>query len=126
VSRILIFIFVIVLASLLLGATAGQYVGTWTSDGGVNTGKVNITLNNSGDGDLTFSYQAELIKPKKVTAKVNGNQVEFICDVDLEGLRLKSTFTGTVDGKSMSGKYQSSSADDGSVLDSGTWKVTQQ
>jgi hypothetical protein len=118
--------FVVVLSALLLGAPAGQYVGTWASDGGVNSGKVNVTLNNSGEGDLTFSYQDQLIKPKKVTAEINGDQVEFICDVELEGLRLKSTFTGTVDGKSMSGKYRSADADDGSVLDSGTWKVTQQ
>jgi hypothetical protein len=117
--------FVVVLAALLLGAPAGEYVGTWASDGGVNSGKVNVTLNKSGDGDLSFTYQDQLIKPKKVTAKVSGDQVEFICDVELEGLRIKSTFTGTVDGKSMSGKYQSANADDGSVLDSGTWKVTQ-
>lgn len=123
-SRVITFI--VVLSALLLGAPAGQYVGTWTSDGGANSGKVNVTLSSSGDGELSFSYQDQLIKPKKVTVKVKEDQVEFICDVELEGLRLKSTFTGTADGKSMSGKYQSASADDGSVLDSGTWKVTQQ
>ena len=118
--------FIIVLAALLLGAPPGQYAGTWTSDGGANSGKVNVILSSSDEGDLSFTYQDLLIKPKKVTAKINGDQVEFVCDVDLDGLRIKSTFSGTIVGKTMSGKYQSTSADDGSILDSGTWKVTQQ
>jgi hypothetical protein len=83
-------------------------------------------LNASGDSEFTFTFQDQLVKPKKVTAKVNDNTVEFVCDLDLEGFKLKSTFRGTIDGKNMSGKYQSVSADDGSALDSGTWTVAQQ
>ncbi len=104
----------------------GQYAGTWSSDGGVNSGKVNITLTDAGGGELTFTYQDQLVKPKKVTAKVADSQVDFICELDLEGFRLTTAFHGTIDGKTMSGKYQSTSIEDGSALDSGTWKVTQQ
>jgi hypothetical protein len=113
-------------AVLLLGGAGGQYAGTWTSDAGANSGKVNITLSDGGEGDLSFTYQDQLVKPKKVTAKVKENQVEFVCDLDFDGLKLKSVFQGTIDGRSISGKYRSTSVDDGSVLDSGTWKVTQQ
>jgi hypothetical protein len=51
--------------------------------------------------------------------------VEFILDVDMEGLRLRTTFRGTLEGKNLAGKYQTTSLDDGSSLDTGTWKVTQ-
>jgi hypothetical protein len=112
-------------SALLFAVPGGQYTGTWTSDGGVNSGKVNLTISESGEGDLSFTYQDQLVKPKKVTAKVAGDKIEFICEIELEGLRLKTSFQGTADGKSLSGKYQST-GDDGSILDSGTWKVTQQ
>jgi hypothetical protein len=113
-------------AALSVGQTTGQYAGTWASDAGVSSGKVNLTLNGSGDGEFAFTYQDQLIKPKKVTTKVTGSQVEFVCEVDLEGFKLKSTFQGAIEGKNISGKYQSVSLDDGSTLDAGTWKVTQQ
>jgi hypothetical protein len=108
-----------------VGAPKGEYAGTWTSDGGVNSGKVNISMSDSGSGDLSFTYQDQTVKPQKVTAKVTENQVEFVCELDLDGLKLKTTFQGTVDGAGMSGKYQSTNAADGSALDSGTWKVKQ-
>jgi hypothetical protein len=118
--------FVVLLAGLLLGASGGQYMGTWTSDGGVNSGKVNISVDGSGGGQLSFTFQGQMVKPNKVTAKVDGEKVEFLCELDLDGFKLKTAFNGMVEGKSMSGKYQSTNAEDGSVLDSGTWKVTQQ
>lgn len=113
-------------AALLAAGADGQYVGTWTSDNAVNSGKVNLILNLKGDSEFTFTYQDQPIKPKKVTTKVNDNQVEFICELDFDGLKLKNVFRGTIDGKSIAGKYQSTSAEDGSVLDTGTWTVTQQ
>jgi hypothetical protein len=116
----------ILFATLLLAVPGGQYVGTWTSDSGANSGKVNITLSGANNSDLSFTYQDQVVKPQKVTANVHENQVEFICELDMEGLKLKTAFLGTVDGKSMAGKYQSTSRDDGSVVDSGTWKATQQ
>jgi hypothetical protein len=115
----------VLFTALLVGAPKGEYAGTWTSDGGVNSGKVNISMSDSGSGDLSFTYQDQTVKPQKVTAKVTENQVEFVCELDLDGLKLKTIFQGTVDGAGMSGKYQSTSAADGSVLDSGTWKVKQ-
>ena len=84
-----------------------------------------MNISDAGEGDFAFTYQDQVVKPKKVTAKISENQVEFVCDVDLEGFKIKSVFRGTVEGKNVSGKYQSTNADDGSVLDSGTWKVKQ-
>ncbi len=118
--------FLILIVSILSGAPHGQFVGTWASDSGSNSGKVNVTITGSGDGDFTFTYQDQTIKPQKVTAKVSDTKVEFLCELDMQGLKIRSTFTGAVDGKTLSGKYQSTSADDGSVLDSGTWKATQE
>jgi len=80
----------------------------------------------TGEGDLSFTYMDQVVKPNKVTAKVGDSEVEFVCYVDLDGFKLKTAFHGTVDGKTMSGKYQTVSTDDGSAVDSGTWKVTQQ
>ncbi len=116
----------LILAGLLFSKPSGQYLGTWASDSGVNSGKVNITLTEGGEGDLSFTYQDQPMKPKKVTASVADDRVDFICEFDLEGLRLKTTFHGTVDGKTLSGKYVSTSMDDGSSIDSGTWKATLQ
>lgn len=117
------FLFVI---ALLSAAPNGQFAGTWASDNGANSGKVNVKITSSGDSDFTFSYQDQTIKPQKVTTKLSDTSVEFVCEVDLQGLKIKTTFTGAVDGKTISGKYQSTSADDGSALDSGTWKATQE
>jgi hypothetical protein len=115
-----------ILAGLLLAKPAGQYSGTWTSDGGINSGKVNVTLTDSGDGQFNFTYQDQVIQPKKVTTKVSEDQVDFICEVDLEGLRISTSFHGTVSGKALAGKYRTTSVDDGSELDSGKWQVTLQ
>lgn len=116
----------VLLATFLFAVPGGEYAGTWTSDNGASSGKVNVVLSGSGEGDLSFTYQDQVMKPKKVTAKVTDNQVEFICDLDFDGLKLKNIFAGTISGKEMSGKYRSTSAEDGSIVDSGTWKVTQQ
>ena len=114
------------LAGLLLAKPAGQYAGTWNSDGGINSGKVNVTITESGDGQFNFTYQDQVIKPKMVTTKVSEDQVDFICEVDLEGLRISTAFHGTVNGKALAGKYRTTSVDDGSELDAGSWQVTLQ
>jgi hypothetical protein len=111
--------------AFLLAVPGGQYDGTWTSDTGA-TGKVNITMRGVNEGDLSFTFQDQVVKPQKVSVKIGDNQVEFICEVDMEGFKLKTAFLGTMDGKSISGKYQTTSRDDGSAVDSGTWKATQQ
>jgi hypothetical protein len=115
-----------ILAGLLLAKPAGQYTGTWASDGGINSGKVTVTIGESGDSQFNFTYQDQVVKPKKVTAKVSDDQVDFICDVDLEGLRISTIFHGMVNGKALAGKYRTTSVDDGSELDSGIWQVTLQ
>jgi hypothetical protein len=111
---------------LLLAKPAGQYAGTWASDAGINSGKVNVTITESGDGQFNFTYQDQVIKPKKVTTKVSEDQVDFICEVDLEGLRISTAFHGTVTGRMLAGKYRTTSVDDGSELDAGSWQVTLQ
>ncbi len=112
-------------AALLFAVPGGSYSGTWASDSGSNSGKVTLNLNGESDSELTFTYQDQIIKPQKVSAKVADAQVEVVCNLDLEGLKLKTSFHGTADGKVVSGKYQTT-ADDGSVVDTGTWKVMQQ
>lgn len=118
--------FIAMFAAVLLAAPSGQYAGTWASDGGANSGKVDITLNESGSGDVAFTYQGQIFRAKKLSAKLDGEKIEFIFELELEGFKLKTIYTGTIDGKNMSGKYHTSNADDGSDLDSGIWKVTQQ
>jgi hypothetical protein len=112
-------------AALLLAMPSGQYTGSWNSDGGIGSGKIDLKVTGTSQGDLSFTYQDQIVKPTKVTAKVSDAQVEFVCDVDLAGLQIRTTFQGTVDGKAITGKYKSTSAADGSLLDSGTWKATQ-
>jgi len=109
-----------------MAVPTGQYSGTWNSDGGAGSGKVTVTVAGPTEGDLSFTYQDQVIKPTKVTAKVTDTQVEFTCDVELGGYQIRTTFQGTVDNKAISGSYQSKSAADGSALDSGTWKATLQ
>jgi len=108
------------------GAPGGRYAGTWVSDSGSNSGKLSITIGEAGKGDLTFFYQDQAISPKRVTTKISGSEVEFLCELELDGFKLKTTFSGMLDGKNMSGKYQSTSAEDGSALDAGTWKAALQ
>jgi hypothetical protein len=116
----------VLFTALLFGVSSGQYAGTWTSNGWAGSGKVNLTLNGTEVSGFSFTYRDQLVQPKKVTVKIAESQVEFILELDLNGLQVKTSFQGAIDGKDISGKYVSTILEDGSALDSGTWKVTQQ
>ncbi len=88
-------------------------------------GKLSITVNETGDGDLTFYYQDQAIKPKKVTAKIVGNEVEFVFAIwNWMGFKLKTTFSRDPGWEEYVRASISRPAPKmESALDSGTWKA---
>jgi hypothetical protein len=118
-----------VLATVLLAGPDGQYNGTWTSDSGANAGKLTMTISPlSGDSwptEIVFTYQDQPIKPVKVATTISDDRVSIISDEEIDGYKLKSTFIGTLKGNVIEGKYKTTVAEDGSQIDSGSWKLVQ-
>jgi hypothetical protein len=119
-----------VLATVLLSGPDGRYNGTWTSDSGANAGKLTMTISPlAGDSwptELVFTYQDQPIKPVKVTTTISDDRVSISSDEEIDGYKLKSTFTGALKGNVIEGKYKTTVAEDGSQIDSGSWKLVQQ
>ena len=115
---------ILALVTLVAAQAPGNYAGTWAGSSG--GGKLTLGF---GDGGLTtasFTYQGQDVKSKPISSKADGNIVEFTFEYDLGGTSLRSSMMGTVDGKSIKGKYKSAPAIGGAPVDEGTWEVTQQ
>jgi hypothetical protein len=127
--RLSLRVFLALLASYLFAGPDGRYSGTWTSMANTESGKVTMTIAPIADGvwptDFSFTFQNQPVKPTKVTTKVEQDQIEIACEELLGGYNLQTKFTGTLKGGVMEGKYRTV-AEDGSQVDNGTWKLTQQ
>jgi hypothetical protein len=123
-------VFLLLFALVLFAGPEGRYAGTWASDGGANSGKVTMTISPIADGtwptEFVFTFQDQPVKPSRVTTKIDQGHVDILCEEELDGYKLKSKFTGTLKDSVMEGKYQTTAAEDGTQVDSGTWKLTQQ
>lgn len=117
-------------ATVLPAGPDGRYNGTWTSDSGANAGKLTMTISPlSGDSwptEIVFTYQDQPIKPVKVATTISDDRVSIVSDEEIDGYKLKSAFIGTLKGNVIEGKYKTTVAEDGSQIDSGSWKLVQQ
>jgi hypothetical protein len=105
---------------------AGTYKGTWT--GGQADGEITMTLRSGEDGaakaDVSFTIAGQAVKCDVTSVKVEGSNVEVVYNFDLGDVKLQSTATGKLNGKSLEGTYKTKSLGDGSAVDEGTWKAS--
>jgi hypothetical protein len=122
--------FLLLIVTVLWAGPDGRYAGTWTSDAGVNSGKLSMTISpmtgEKWPTDLVFTFQDQPIKPVKVTTTIADDHMLIVADEEIDGYKLKSTFNGTLKGNVIEGKYKTTVAEEGSQVDSGAWKLTQQ
>jgi hypothetical protein len=85
-------------------ANAADVTGTWIMavETGAGSGSPTFVLVQKGEA-LTGSYKGQLGEAQ-VTGTVKGNDVTIEYKVDAQGQPLAVTYTGKVDGNSMSGK----------------------
>ncbi len=116
----------VTLALLVFADSAGSYTGTWTPDSSGGNGKLTLAIGATELTQASFTYQGQDVKAKPISLNADGDQLDFTFEYDLGGTLLRSRMQGTVTGKTIKGKYKSTTAADGSSVDEGTWEVTQQ
>lgn len=112
------------LASLLVVFAADvHYAGTWSSDGSAAAGKIDLQLKPEASVSFTVDSR-ETVRCKVVSVKADASNIEVQYDFELQGYKLRSTLNGTITGNTVEGKYTTKSVEDGSSVDSGTFKAT--
>jgi len=93
---------------LVLSATqtalAADITGTWIMkvESPLGTGTPTFTLVQKGE-EVTGDYKGQLGEAK-VAGVLKGNALSMSYDINAQGLALKITYSGTVDGNHVSGK----------------------
>lgn len=105
---------------------AGTYKGTWS--GGQANGDISFTFHPNDGGspkaDVSFTIQGQDVKCTVTSMKVDGSKIELVYDFDLGDVKLQSTLSGQLNGKTLEGTYKTKSVGDGSAVDEGTWKAS--
>ena len=91
----------LVMAMATLSTVAGQapadVAGYWAltvkTDKGTNTPSVSLEQNGS---ELTGHYASDTLGEATVTGSVNGNEVRFSLEAEVQGFGLEVVYTGTV------------------------------
>jgi hypothetical protein len=101
-------------------AFAADVTGTWTMtvESPMGTGTPTFTLAQKGEV-VTGTYKGQLGEAK-VAGTLKGNELSLAYDIDAQGMQLKITYSGTVDGNTMAGKVKYGDQGDG------TFKGTKQ
>ena len=101
-------------------ALAADVTGTWAMavESPMGSGNPTFVLVQKGE-EVTGSYKGGLGEAK-VTGTLKGNALVMSFDVSGQGMELKITYTGTVDGNAVSGKVNYGDQGDG------TFKGTKQ
>ena len=105
---------------VMQSAFAADVTGNWamTVESPMGTGNPSFALVQKGE-EVTGTYKGQLGEAK-VAGTLKGNALSLVYDINAQGMELKITYSGTVDGNTMSGKV--SYGDQGE----GTFKGTKQ
>ena len=107
---------------------AGSYAGEWKSDSSGNGGAIRMTLTPApGDSlkcDISFTLSGDEVKTKIQSFKLENPQFDVAYDFEVQGVTARSKLTGKWDGKSFTGRYQTTVVDSGDSVDAGTWSAS--
>jgi len=95
---------VAVIAALSMAAHAADVTGTWnmTVESQAGTGSPVFTLKQNGEA-VTGTYKGQFGEAP-VTGTFKANVLTLTYNMSAQGMDLKITYTGTVDGNSIAGK----------------------
>lgn len=113
---------VLVCSALLAFAAGDAYLGKWSSSRSGNGGSISIRF--KPEPAVTFTLNGEEVKTKVAKAQQSDSDVTVDYDFEFEGYRLRSSLTGTVKGSQIDGKYKTTSLEDSSTVDEGTFNAT--
>lgn len=114
------------LAAVAQAPAAGGYKGSWTADSGQGGG-ISFTLSQSGgkwEGKAEFTMAGATVPCKVTRLEVSGSQLILAYDFALEGYDLRSTLTGTAEGKAIRGAYRTTAIESGQEISSGKFDVS--
>ena len=110
---------------LCAAATPGKYEGNYSSEGAGGSGALRVTLAQKEEAwtaEAGFDYDGGQVACKVTKVEVSGDKALIAYRFELGGYELESTLTGTVDGESFNGTYQTKSTD-GQGIDRGSFQT---
>ena len=112
------------LASLsLTAAEERRFTGNWSSDNSGTSGSIKMSLKSTPeDSEVSFTLSGYDVKTKVKTLKMEDGRLEMSYEFDLQGNKLLSTITASIDADKLDGKYSTKALADGSAVDSGVVK----
>jgi hypothetical protein len=105
---------------------AGGYTGEWKSGSSGNGGTIRMMLEAAPDGtwkcEAGFSLDGAEIKTTTHQITLKDSKLDVSYDFEIQGVVLRSLLTGTWDGTSFQGRYETSTIG-GDGVDAGTWSA---
>jgi opacity protein-like surface antigen len=103
----------------------GSWAGAWNGESG-GSGDMRLKLSQvdgQWKGEAGFSMDGADVPTVVKSLKIDGDNIEFEYSFELQGYKLISHLTGKRTARTIEGFYKTS-ADDGSDVDTGKWKLT--
>jgi hypothetical protein len=101
---------------------ASAWKGKWSSENSGNSGDIQIAL--KPEPRVSFTLSGQEVPCTVVSSKSDGENVEIAYDFNLQGYKLRSSLKGTVKDGKLQGKYTTTTVEDGSAVDSGSFEGT--
>ena len=128
--RTWVLLFLVVLSAALVYAQAadnwsGSWAGTWNGESG-GAGDMRLRLSQADGqwkGEAQFSLDGADVPTVVKSLKIDGDNIDFEYSFDLQGYKLVSHLTGKRKDRTVEGAYKTT-AEDGSDVDTGKWKLT--
>jgi hypothetical protein len=111
---------------LIAAGDAVRYSGTWASKTNGSGGKVQLVLAGPeavSESTFSFTINGEEIPCKTKSLKWDGDRFEGAYTFEVEGATIESSLLGKREANKIEGSYKSK-AEDGSVVDEGTFEAT--
>jgi hypothetical protein len=103
---------------------SGNWAGTWTGQSGSGDMRVKLSqADGQRKAEASFTIEGADVPTVVKSLKIDGDNIDFEYSFDLQGYKLTSHLTGKRKDRAMEGAYKTT-AEDGSDVDSGTWKLT--
>jgi hypothetical protein len=115
--------------SVLVGAQSsdswsGSWAGTWTGQSGSGDMRVKLSqADGQWKAEAVFTIEGADVPTAVKSLKIDGDSIDVEYSFDLQGYKLISHLTGKRKDRAAEGSYKTS-AEDGSDVDTGTWKLT--
>lgn len=117
---------IVLCVAILLAGPAGRYEGEWNSASGSQSGALRVTLAEDGGkwtAEASFSFDGDEIPCQVTRIEMDGARMLLAYQFDLGGYRLISTLKGQAGDDTLSGKYETVTADGAQPVDSGTFST---